>query len=163
MQRFTGISAIFTNIAFSPDNNLLASGFGPLTVRLWQVSDGQAIHELEGANARVLAFSRNGEILAALGQGTNVDLWRVRDGELLPPSLTGHTHMVATLAISMDSQTLVTASPDIEVRRWQISDHKRLYTLKEDGTNVLSVLLSGDGQTLMAVYRDGTVKVWQVP
>jgi WD40 repeat protein len=163
LQKFTDISAIYTNIAFSPDGSLIASGFETLTVRIWQVHNGQALHDLEGAHARTLAFSRNGEILATLGQSTTLNLWRVQDGGLIPPALTGHTHTVESLAFSKDSQTLLTVSRDIEVRRWQMSDHQRLYTLNEDGSDVRLVLLSADGATLMALYAGDTVKIWQIP
>jgi hypothetical protein len=54
-------------------------------------------------------------------------------------------------------------SPDIEVRRWQVSDGTRLYTKRLDGTNVQSVELSTDGKVLMALYQDGMLKIWQIP
>jgi hypothetical protein len=49
------------------------------------------------------------------------------------------------------------------VRRWQVSNGARLYTMRLDGTNVQSLELSTDGKVLMVLYLDGALKIWQVP
>ena len=68
-----------------------------------------------------------------------------------------------SIAFSPNGQALIAVSPDIEVRRWQVSDGTRLYTRRLDGTNVQFLEVSTDGKVLMALYRDGTLKIWQVP
>jgi WD40 repeat protein len=67
------------------------------------------------------------------------------------------------MAFSPDGQTLVTGASDIEVRRWHVSDGVRLYTLEENGEGLSFVRFSTDGRMMAAVYKDGTVKLWQVP
>jgi len=98
----------------------------------------------------------------ATGEYGNVQLFRVSDGAPLG-RLTGHSSNVASVAFSPDGQTLVTGSGGIEVRRWHVSDGVRLYTLEENGEGVSFVTFSTDGRTIAAVYKDGTVKLWQVP
>lgn len=93
---------------------------------------------------------------------TTVMLWRVSDGTLLS-KLTGHSSAVQSVAFSPDGQTLVSGSKDIEVRRWRVRDGMRLYTLEEDGRAVAFITLSVDGSMAAAAYRDGTVKLSQVP
>jgi hypothetical protein len=159
LQTFGGHSNDIGRIVFSPDNQLLASAArGGNRVNLWRMDTNVLVREFEADYDTAAAFSPDSEILATAG----VYLWRVRDGERLQ-ELKGHTQTVATLAFSPDGQTLVSVSPDIEVRRWQLSDGTRLYTRRLDGTNVQSVELSTDGKVLMALYQDGVLKVWQVP
>ena len=84
------------------------------------------------------------------------------DGTLLS-KLPGHSSSVQSVAFSPDGQTLVSGSKDIEVRRWRVRDGMRLYTLEEDGRTVAFITLSGDGSMAAAAYRDGTMKLSQVP
>ena len=147
------------SVVFSPNSQMLASASSDYTVKLWRVSDGMLLHELEGSNP--VAFSPDGQTLAT-GSYSGVKLFRVRDGALLY-QLTGHSSSVESVAFSPDGQTLVTGSGGIEVRRWHVSDGVRLYTLEENGEGVSFVTFSTDGRTMAAVYKDGTVKLWQVP
>ncbi len=147
------------SVAFSPDGQMLASASDDYTVKLWRVSDGMLLHELQGSNP--VAFSPDGQTLVT-GSYSGVKLFRVRDGALLY-QLTGHSSSVESVAFSPDGQTLVTGSGGIEVRRWHVSDGVRLYTLEENGEGVSFVTFSTDGRTMAAVYKDGTVKLWQVP
>lgn len=147
------------SLVFSPDGQMLASASSDYTVKLWRVSDGMLLHELEGSNP--VAFSQDGQTLAT-GSYSGVNLFRVRDGARLY-QLTGHSSSVESVAFSPDGQTLVTGSGGIEVRRWRMSDGVRLYTLEENGEGVSFVTFSTDGRMMAAVYKDGTVKLWQVP
>ena len=147
------------SVVFSPNSQMLASASDDYTVKLWRVSDGMRLHELQGSNP--VAFSPDGQTLVT-GSYSGVKLFRVRDGALLY-QLTGHSSSVESVAFSPDGQTLVTGSGGIEVRRWHVSDGVRLYTAEENGEGVSFVTFSTDGRTMAAVYKDGTVKLWQVP
>src|SRR5882724_1190443 len=51
-------------LAFSPDNELLASGTGH-SVRLWELKTGKELHEFASVSASCLAFSPDGKTLAS--------------------------------------------------------------------------------------------------
>ena len=142
------------------DGRTLASASSDYTVKLWRVSDGMLLHELQGFNP--VAFSPDGQTVATGAYGNVMQLFRVSDGAPLY-RLTGHSSGVESVAFSPDGQTLVTGSKDIEVRRWHVSDGVRLYTLEENGEGVSFVTFSTDGRMMAVVYKDGTVKLWQVP
>ncbi len=159
LQTFGGQSYAISRLVFSPDSQSLASAArGCGNVNLWQMGTNALVRDFEADCDTAAAFSPDGEILATTG----VYLWRVRDGERLQ-ELKGHTQTAESVAFSPEGETLVSVSPDIEVRRWQVSDGARLYTKRLDGTNVQSVELSTDAKVLMALYRDGMLKIWQVP
>jgi WD40 repeat protein len=159
LRTLEGLTSDVLSVVFSPDGQMLASASSDYTVKLWRVSDGMPLQKLEGSNP--VAFSPDGQTLAT-GSYSGVKLFRVRDGARLR-ELTGHSSSVESVAFSPDGQTLVTGSGGIEVRRWHVSDGVRLYTLEENGEGVSFVTFSTDGKTMAAVYKDGTVKLWQVP
>lgn len=78
-------------------------------------------------------------------------------------TLVGHTSNVKSLAFAPDGQTLLSASQDIEVRRWQVQDGKRLVTMEQREEDVQGIILSPDGRMLAEAYSDGSGKLWQVP
>jgi WD40 repeat protein len=73
-----------TSMAFSVDGTTIASGSSDKTVRLWRVSDGTLLRELEhpvGVNS--VALRPDGTILASGAEDGAVRLWQVADGTLV--------------------------------------------------------------------------------
>ena len=74
--------------------------------------------------------------------------------------LTEHTGAVNTIAISQDSQTLVTGSDDRTIKIWDLFKLQELRTLQGHKNWVYSVAISPDGKTLVSGSKDNTTKVW---
>lgn len=66
-------------IVFSPNDQVLASGFKDKTVRLWDTSTRQSRDTLEGHPAAVKAvvFWPDGQLLASAADDNAVRLWHV--------------------------------------------------------------------------------------
>ena len=94
-------------MAFSSDEQTLASGSNDNTVRLWNVNTGQVKAVLEGHTDGVLsvAFSPDEQTLASGGWDNTVRLWNVNTGQV-KIALKGHTPWVTSVVYSPDGRTL---------------------------------------------------------
>jgi WD40 repeat protein len=72
-----------TELVFSPDNQLLAGGFGQDGhIRLWQSADGGLVQTLGGrGQVTSLAFSPDGRFIGS--GGDNLNVWSLPDGALI--------------------------------------------------------------------------------
>jgi len=71
-----------------------------------------------------------------------------------------HDKFVHSLAFSLDSQTLASASGDGTVKLWRVSDGALLATLEGHEGPVWGVTYSPDGQVLASASDDHTIKLW---
>ncbi|MEH2184250.1 DnaJ domain-containing protein [Nostoc sp.] len=76
--------------------------------------------------------------------------------------LTEHLGAVNTVAISLNSQTLISGSTDATIKVWNLQTGELLSTLTGHSAAVLSVAISPDGKTLASASRDGTIKLWNL-
>lgn len=72
-----GLSVI--TIAFSPDNKVLASGFGDCTIRLWDIATGSHLKTLTGHSddVSVIAFLPEEDYFASGSYDCTIRLWNV--------------------------------------------------------------------------------------
>ena len=157
---------VLDNIAFSPDNTLLAV---PSAIGIWiyNAQTGEALKLLTGHTDVIscLAFSPDGQSLATSGgyDDNTVRLWDVQTGAHRM-TLTGHTRRVNSVAFSPDGRTLASAgnSKDSTVRLWDTETGTHKMTLFGHIAGVESVAFSPDGQTLATGggYTDNTVQLW---
>lgn len=116
-------------MAFSSDDQTLASGSEDQTVRLWGVDTGQSLNTLTGHTNGVLSVawspatanmnSPNGYLLASSSRDRTVLLWDVGESSGSGQScitLLGHSIWVWSAAFSPDGQTLASGSDDQTIR-----------------------------------------------
>jgi WD40 repeat protein len=158
-------------VAFSPDGRTLASGNGPGTIQLWNVTDPAhpvALGNPLTAPAQVVAvaFSHDGRILAG-GSAPGgpitgaIRLWNVADPA--HPVALGHPaikseYEVNSLVFSPHGRTLASANASIPalVQLWNVADpaHVILAGQATVKNGVLSVAFSPDGHTLASAGGD---------
>src|SRR2546429_5219227 len=103
---FRGHSDEITQIAWSPNGRILASGSKDTTIRLWDAQTGQALRSLKGHSFSVhgIAGSRDGHILFSGSGDKTIQLWNTQTGQALQ-TLTGHSGTVFSVAWSPDMRS----------------------------------------------------------
>ncbi len=151
------------SIAFSPDNQLVAAGFGGQDnvsyVVLWDIDSGQRLVELPGTTdllnvttttqtgpVSALEFSPDGKYLVAgfgspflfapSGYATPLKVWDVASRQLIR-RLEGHQGTGTSLTFSADGSRLASGNYDGTARIWDTKTWKSLQSLQNPGTDTL--------------------------
>ncbi|MEG4228270.1 AAA-like domain-containing protein [Microcoleus sp. N9_B2] len=156
--RLLGHSSPVLAVDVSPDGQLIATGGGDQTAKIWQ-RDGTLLHTLQHTISSVyaLCFSPDSQRLVTSSVDGNIYLWS-REGKLLK-TFQGHKAAIWAIAVSPDGQRIASASEDSTIRLWSI-DGKPLKTLSGHQGSVWGVAFSPDGNLLASSSTDNTVKVW---
>jgi WD40 repeat protein len=167
--RTMGGNEFILGLAFSPDDQLLASGGGYSTneIKIWRLSDGQNISIINdnlGSNNAV-AYSPDGQLLAAAKANSVATVFNPANGNAVHNL--GHDGTVNFVAFSPNGQTIATASDDQSARLWQVGNNFQTFSLNGPSGFVKSVGFSPDGQMLIAGGQDwgaqrGTILFWRV-
>ena len=151
-------------VAFSPDNQLIASGSADNTVILWQW-DGTLLKTLKGHEGSVnaVAFSPDSQFIASASVDNTIKLWS-KEGTLLR-TFEGHDDF-NRVAFSADGSTLALASKDqtVQLWHWNGSQADLMVILRGDNQQVASfnsVAFSPDNQLVAAGSEDKTIKIWK--
>jgi Tol biopolymer transport system component len=165
------------SVRFSPDGQTLAVGGvdeaeGQIQhAAVWTYSVGSWSRLLkfpEYLDIAALAYSPDGRWLIGGGTSRNVQVWRASDGT--PVFTFNHSHQVFKAAVSPDGATVATATCQTTVNDecsegsvwlWDLATGKLINTLKGFPDVVESVAFSGDGSSLIAASRNGTLRVYQ--
>ncbi len=118
----TSFTGAVNSLVFSPDGLTLASGHYDGVIRLWDAYSGELLLTIQTDEViESLAFSPDGRILASGGSYANhyIRLWESSTGKLLR-TLEGHSAGVRHLTFSPQSQYLISASYDGNLRIWGI-------------------------------------------
>ncbi len=107
-------------IAFSPDEQTLASGSWDKTIKIWQLNTGEELHTFRGHSDRVysVAFSPDGQTLASSSSDAIIKIWQLDKQQELC-TLTDHSDRVYSVTFSPDGKTLASGSWDKTVKIWR--------------------------------------------
>ena len=127
--RYVETGVWITDVAFSPDGKMLATGADNGAVTLWNTSDGRAVRVLSGMSdwVRSIAFSPDGKTLAAGAIDTTIKLWEVASGREVRV-LSGHSGPVLSIAFSPDGELLASGAGDNTVRLWDVANRYEVRT-----------------------------------
>ncbi|MFS8099012.1 hypothetical protein LFM09_17960 [Lentzea alba] len=150
----TGHTAAVVGVVFVGAN--VATASDDHTVRLWDLPGGL----LQAHNDSVYAVATSGSLVATGSYDRSVRLWQ--NGTLLSV-LNGPDGPVNSVVFSPDGKTLLAASADHRVHRWNITDPARPAPLPplaghSDAVNALAI--SPDGHVVATGGTDRAIILW---
>ena len=148
------------SVAWSPDGRLIATGGVDRVLRIWDVSSGSAVLEIEDVYRgpiRDLAFSPNGEWLATGAEDNEgakkemaLILWDTAVWQDEPPViLPGTGSDVTSLAFSPDGQFLATGANDGSSALWDVRRRELYEMLPGPFSTVTGLAFAQFGENLL--------------
>ncbi|GJD19102.1 WD-40 repeat protein [Rivularia sp. IAM M-261] len=86
----------------------------------------------------------------------------VSPDQLIAKTLQGHNDAVNTVAVTLDSQRVISGSSDGTLKVWELNSGKLLMTLDGHTASVNSIALSLDGKYILSGSSDKTLNLWNL-
>ena len=155
-------------VAFSPDNESLASGHSDGTVYLRYIKQDSIEskllndHNRHRQEVRAVAFSPYGWWLASASADRTVQLWDLREEKLYV--LYGANSGFSSIAFSPKGDLLAVGSFDGKIWLWDVNHPYATPIIlpRRHNAGVSSVVFSPNGQKLVSGSHDGTVRIWNM-
>lgn len=163
----TGHKGYITQTLFTPDNKVLITSGMDKTTRLWDLSSGKEIRQLQPEETRnnssnFLAISADSKTLAVLDWQVSVRFWEIATGqeravyEKTVPRPTA-------LAFSPNGRLLAEGHEDGTVVLREMTAFKERARWTGHQGRVLSLAFSADSRLVVSASSDCTALVWKVP
>jgi len=148
-------------LALDHTNQVLASGSGDQTIRVWDVQTGRLQNILKGHTApiRTLAFSPKGNVLASGASDKTTRVWNLQTGKEVVTfsSVFGN---IRAVAFSPDGETLASTGDGGSLRLLDWKANKELKAMKSGFGIIYAVAFSPSGSVLATGSSDTHVHIW---
>ncbi|MBE9159002.1 serine/threonine protein kinase [Nodosilinea sp. LEGE 06152] len=162
---------VANGLAMSPSGRAIAAACSDGTVRLWDCTNGQAIHTFgkslgllglgHRGPVRALVFTSQGDAIVSGGEDGQLIQWRLVDysGQKLP--LSGW--QISALLIIPQTGTLAVGSGDGRIHLWPLEGSHAPKTLVHHQDQVTALAVDFVGNLLVSGGCDRTLRLWSLP
>lgn len=167
VREFPGHRDILYAATLSPDGKLLATGSYDRQIILWNAETGEQVRAFKGHNDAIydVAFNPAGTALASASGDQTVKLWQVSTGIRLD-TLSQPLKEQLCVSFTPDGQAVVAGGVDNRLRVWKFMSAEvpqinpiQISRFAHEGP-LVQLAFSKDGQRLVSVSEDRTVKLW---
>ncbi|KAF9460309.1 WD40-repeat-containing domain protein [Collybia nuda] len=156
--------AVFS-VKFSSDGEMILSGSGDKTIRLWNSKSGQdIIPPITGHTGDIndVAFSLDGKYIISGSDDNTVRIWSTETGQPIGVPFKGHSDCVTSIALSPDGKYVVSGSHDKSIKILDINSGQAVDFGKFEGhaSEICAIDFSPDGKYIASGSNDGMVHVW---
>lgn len=152
------------SLAFSPDGETLAAGYGEHAIQLFRVSDWKEFKTLEGHTGTVksLAVAPGNRLLVSGSFDRTVRLWRFPYGPELKV-LNQHNGEIFSVTFSPDGHWVASAGADRTICLWALPDGRLINCLEGHSDTITTLSISPDQLLLASGGRDRSIRLWSFP
>ena len=150
-----------TSAQFAPAGDLVVTGSGHDSARVWHARTGKLVLTLVGHKAAILdaEFSPTGDRIVTASADQTARVWDAHTGALVTP-LAEHKNHVVRARFSPDGRSVVTAGDDKKATVFDASSGTVLAELIGHDDSVVDAGFSPDGATVVTASPDGTARLW---
>ncbi len=159
IRKLEGHTASIRNLAFSPNDEELASASSDFTVRLWSLKS-EGVRELRGHSkvVRAVAYLRSRLVVSA-GDDGFVRLWDPADGET-KQSFGPFPDGVLSLAVSPGGTFVAAGAGNGKIYLLDTIDNQARGVLNASADGIAAVAMSPSGDAMASGGYDRTVRIW---
>jgi len=159
LKRVFGLSDMpqrVASVAISPDNRFLLIGRSGASASLIELQSGRVLIDTERmshlGDVDVCGFTPDGKHILLGGDRGVVETYLIDEqGKItLRHQFAGHSRGLTSLAISPDSQFVLTGGADKVARYWEIETGQEIKTLSDFDGKIKATFISPSGKRLMA-------------
>lgn len=177
--QLTGHRSYVESLAFAPGGQMLASGSEDGTLRLWLWRKQEPITstlEHDGRMVSAILFTHDGSEIVSGGYDNSIRVWdaetlklKRKYGDFPARSLRGGSNAINAISLSPNERFLAVASQNntFELREFETGKKIKLFQKFEasqrfggNWDQVLDLVFSQDGQTVVTASYDGIVRRW---
>ena len=160
-----GHTGSVVSVAFSPDGKRVVSGSVDKTVRIWDVATGKQIGETLKENKgsiRSVYFSPDGKRITSVLDDNTVHVWDVASCRQIGESIDSLGVNSSSEVFSPDGKHIAAVSGNVIRIRDVVADRQDGRPLKGNTDRVMSVSFSTNGNNILSLSKDNTMRLWDV-